>query len=267
MRRFVLALPDGEAVAISCGRGGDSTSGKQSVSSFGQALAEIDPHEYEWVSDPWVVRWKGPSNAFGIVARSTNERGADARTPEAILEAFGAFLEYAQAQDIRAVHVTLLGAGEMHVFAPWVSLVQMARAYGDWSRKDQTVEKTVAAYVYLVDRQVLALMQGGFLDITQALHGGEFGINVDTYDAGGLCVRHHELIRGDDCIGSLMDLRTQAQRAQVHVLPNPRRDARPVSCAQVQHLTFRNFGVVPGSTLVIDFRDIATCEPRAASGT
>jgi hypothetical protein len=250
------SLPDSEVVAISCGRGGDRIPGIPLVSEIGKSLTGIDPDKYEWRAGcKWVVLWPSHPRVFGIVARSTTKHGADERTPQAILDAFVAFLEFAREQRYKAVHVQLLAAGEQRVFAPWVSIVQMARAYGDWSRAQPAQADHVSAYVYVVDRSVLALMQGGFIDLAQPLQGGMFGINVDTYDSGGACSRHHELVSGDDCVGSLIELRRHADRAHVYVLPKPRRDAVPVPCRNVIQWSFRNLGLVPGSTIVIDFRD------------
>lgn len=252
----VTELPDNEVVAISCGRGGTGVPGKPLVSDLGQRLTGIQPSKFEWLDgSEWVVRWPKHPRVFGVVARSSTERGTDARTPQAILDAFVAFLHFAQKERYKAVHVQLLAAGEKRVFAPWVSIVQMARAYGDWYRSGPGGHRRVEAYVYVVDQSVLALLQGGFIDLAQPLQGGRLGINVDTYDASGACSRYHELVSGDDYVGSLKELRNCPEYAHVHALPKPRRDSVPIPCAEVERVSFRNFGLVPGSTVVIDFRD------------
>ena len=86
-----------------------------------------DQTEYAWRREG-VVQWSGLERSFGIVARSTQERGRDARTPDAIRASFLEFLDVAYDHGFKAVHVQLLAAGKKRVFAPWISLVQMARA-------------------------------------------------------------------------------------------------------------------------------------------
>src|SRR5262249_45825178 len=138
MPKSVL-LPSDEAVAISCGRGEieaghdekERQRGEPLFSRVGAAILARNDPEPQWESD-WVVRWTNVRQAYGIVAR---EFMSDERTPEAVRNAFRDFLDVARGHGLRRVHVQLLAAGDDRSFEPWVSLVQMARAYGEWFRE------------------------------------------------------------------------------------------------------------------------------------
>ena len=130
-----------EAVAISCGRSGTIDPGEPLLSRVGAGAIGYTSQSPKWL-DPYVVEWLGLPQAFGIVARELiAEQKPDAyssqdrRSPLVIATAFRAFLTLAAVRGYKTAHIQLLAAGRHLVFPPWVSLAQMARAFGEWTRR------------------------------------------------------------------------------------------------------------------------------------
>ena len=254
-------IEKGEAIAISCGRDRGGANGEEPAkpvpgSAGARALKLGEDRSHVW-HGPWIVQWNRCDNAFGIVARESG----DERTPRAIREAFYEFLKHAHEQGIHKVHMQLLAAGKQRQFAPWVSLAQMARAYGDWARQFGTKRPPVEATVYVVDPGVLSLLQGGFLDVSEELDGGHLRISVDSIEADGSSSRYFELVSADAKLSTLPELRRCSHSALLSCTPKARYEATPVPYGTVTNLTFRDFGLVSGSTLHID------CRTRSPAGT
>ena len=258
---------DREAVAASCGRG----AGSQSVSGRGVPLLgqqafdlvrEVCDGDYEWRND-WVVQWKSLKQCYGIVARELTGKGGssrDRRSPEAIRSAFRGFLEVAAADGVTVAHVQLLGVGKLRAFQPWVSLVQMARAYGQWVRETDFAinQSQVRVVVHVVDPGVLALLGGGYIDLMEQLEDTSLCISVEIIDANGQPDTHHVLVDPAATVGSLSLFPAQAGTPRLYAHPVPTRRSKPVDWSHAQEVTFRGFGLVSGSTLFVDYRPPST---------
>jgi len=162
----------GAAVAISCGRAGGpgaDVRGVPLLSSAGEAVISTGASTaFEWLG-AWTVKLQG--HAYGIVARellSHDGSSRDRRSPDAIRLAFREFLELMCSNGIREAHVQLLAAGKSRVFHPWVSLVQMTRAYGQWFRENGR-DHPLRTKIYVVDPGVIALLSGGHIDLAEQL--------------------------------------------------------------------------------------------------
>jgi hypothetical protein len=259
-------LPEGEVVAISCGRGTtnamlhEATSrGSPLVSDTGAAMMKLAEFSYDWLDD-WTVKWKSLDRAYGVVAREQTSYSVaprDRRSPDAIRMAFLSFLRLMDKQRIRLAHIQLLGAGKLRVFQPWVSLVQMARAYGQWARESNRPDDFLRVNVYVVDPGVIAMLQGGYIDLVEPLEDSRLHIDVEVIDASGSVSRYHHIVSAEKELGDLIGPLREGERARVHAHPTPTREVRPRMLQDEISRSLREFGLVSGSTLVIDYRGLA----------
>jgi hypothetical protein len=153
------------------------------------------------------------------------------------------------------------------VFEPWVSLVQMARAYGQWHRRqDAPPGSLVHVRVYVTAPDVIALMNAGQLDLAAHLQDIPLRILVEVIDAFGRAERQHLVVDADSVLEELpaFDLATQAVPA-VHATPAPGAADRPLPLDFVGWLRLRDFGLVSGSTLVVDYRPQSMAVAQAAA--
>ncbi len=255
-------LPKNEVVAISCGREeavspSDSPQGRPLVSEHGGRILRLSDRDHSWHGD-WLVRWKSIERAYGIVARDPvfiPGTSRDRRSLGAIRDSFQSFLEFMKKLDTRVAHVQLLAAGRSRVFEPWVSLLQMARAYGEW------VKQSGAAYtgsprvkVYVVDPAVIAMLSGGYIDLAQELQSCPLHINVEIVDLHGSSERYHYLVAPEERVRYIVERVRAVGQPLLYALPTPRRLAERERLANVLNRSVREFGLVSGSTLVIDYR-------------
>jgi hypothetical protein len=260
------ALAEGEAIAISCGRGEnpdakneiDRRRGVPLCSDAGRRILERKDLTPDWGSD-WVVRWTDPKRSYGVVARELNTGSRlleDQRSPEVIRTSFKDFLSIARSAKIRKAHLQLLAAGPERSFEPWISLVQMARAYGEWFRENDIGAKdAIIATVYVVDRGVIALMEGGYVDLARELQGTPIHVNIEVIDSTRRGDRYHMLVDTDKTIGSLVGVLRAQRKPFVYAFPTPTKQFSPKPLDEISKLSVREFGLVSGSTLVVDFRE------------
>lgn len=266
------SVGEGEAVAISCGRArlgapDDADLAVPLPSGAGAAMLGLpEAPAWDW-HGRWVVQWQGVPDSYGIVARESYEsdEGGDERSPEAVRRSFMAFLDLMQQRGVRHVHVQLLAAGRRRVFAPWVSLVQMARGYGAWAQTQvaRPGAALVRATVYVVDPAVLALLQGGHLDINEQLDDRMLRVHIVVLDADGQPTRHHELLQPDKPLRTLPELQRAGVRPAIHCVPSARVSRASVAYEDLLAMSFRELGLVSGGTLVLDFSRAGSDEHAA----
>jgi hypothetical protein len=258
------SLAENEAIAISCGRDPNKDATNEEERQRGVPLYGAGPRileqpkpNHQW-ENKFVIRLDAPKRAYGIVARELIEDSAtagDRRSPEAITTAFRKFLDVARSRNYRKIHVQLLAAGPEREFEPWISLVQMARAYGEWYRDNKiAANDAIVATVYVVDPGVLALVEGGYIDIGRELQGTPIHVNVEAIDKTRRGDRYHMLTPTDQPISSLVRTLPSQLKPFVYAFPSPTKHFDPKPLDKVLNKTAREFGLVSGSTLVIDFR-------------
>lgn len=253
-------------IAISCGRAKDhenhSGPGVRGVplpSSVGvKAIGLAKPLAYNWLND-WTVKWHGQEHCYGIAARELVDKGGSSgnrRSPEAIREAFYSFLEQMQSEGISIAHVQLLAAGKKRVFQPWVSLVQMARAYGQWARKNfrPPHEPSVRVKLYVVDPSIILLLNGGYIDLVEQLEDTPMQICLEIIAAEGNLDRQYVLAKGQDSLAKIAKEIGLQREPKIHARPIPRLKFTPQLLSTVKDQTVDEFGLVSGSTLTIDYR-------------
>ena len=253
-------LPQCEAVAISCGR----PSRRNGVPLVRPKIEKVvglnkeNREDCKWLNN-WTVKWTKLNNVYGIVARELMNKGdssRDRRSPEAIRIAFLKSLKKAEKHKIKVLHVQLLGAGEDKVFHPWISLIQMAKAYGQCFRERTCHNNaSLSVHLYVVDPSIIALLQGSFIDLVEHLEDSRLLIGIEVIDTSGNVTRYHQFVNADDKLAKLVgkSVRSQKHPPTVSVHPTPLLDSKPKPLPDVQGLKVKNLGLVSGSTLIIDY--------------
>lgn len=256
-------IAEDEVVAISCGRGSTSVGARDPgcgvplASEAGMKMLGLsDTNDYVCESE-WTVRWTSLPRAYGIVARDRelDASSRDLRSAEAIRTAFRDFLLLMHDKGARQAHVQLLSAGRGRVFQPWVSISQMARAYGEVFRevRSSSASEPPRVSIYVVDPGVIAMLQGGHLDLIPQLEGANLRVTVEVVDAFGRAERYHEIVPADTSLRQLVGA-TGTRQPLVSARPIPRLQHAPEPLSAVADVEVRAFGLVSGSTLVVDYR-------------
>jgi hypothetical protein len=163
------------------------------------------------------------------------------------------FLHKMEDKGIRVAHVQLLGAGRSRVFHPWICLVQMARAYGDWFASKKRGDNPLRLNVYVVDPAVIALLHGGYVNIAEHLERSPLRIAVEIIDTKGRIDRYHKIVQPNATLRDITGrLRKGKPRVYAFPAPSSRFDQR--SFDHSEDTGVREFGLVTGSTLIIDYR-------------
>ncbi|HTA94009.1 MAG TPA: hypothetical protein VK745_30735, partial [Polyangiaceae bacterium] len=152
------------------------------------------------------------------------------------------------------VHVQLLSAGQGRAFRPWISLVQMARAYGQWVKERPRSAKLPSVVVYVVTPDVVALLNAGQLHLAEHLQDALIRINVEIIDGLGMAQTHQEFVDAKDRLGDLTVFSKGPPVPRVHAVPSPHAQSGPKPLDKWMRKTeLRDFGLVSGSTLVVDY--------------
>lgn len=247
------SLPPKHCLAISCGRSGDAVKVNPELERK-LKLYQGFPH---LTGDQVVQVSRDYENVYGIIAR---EGRRDQRSPRVIRAVFTMALDVFNCLGVGTVHVQLLAAGPGRNFRPWISIVQMARAYGEWFRT--STGNRMAVRLYVVDPSVIALLQGSHLDLAEHLEGTDSRINIEVRPTVGV-VRHQRLISADEPLGTLTrGLWTREDVPRVSVEPAVTHDGCTVHTlkeAKARNSTVEDIGLVSGSTLILDY-------PKRGSG-
>ena len=256
-------LEQSAALAVSCGRdyppGRPAEPGSWGYPGLSASRArELGLRDrdgrYTWNDENgFVVRFLDAARTYGIVARDFGDDDRATRSPEAIRKALIAFFEHARETGYTTLHIQVLAAGRHRAFASWVSLTQMARAFGEWCGKSPSDTARPRVIVHVVDSELLALLDGGFLDLREALVDAPLRLQIEVVEPGGERSRYHALVPATTTLGDVADVTATNFDPTVAALPKPVHRAVPLSLKRVAHLTLRDFGLVSGSTLVIDY--------------
>ncbi len=249
-------LPANEAVAISCGRQYDkAVPGVEIADSLG--LVGVQPR---WYGDEKLfstfLRDQGRC-VYGITAREGDKD--DRRTPRVVNEAFRRALDIVCGKDYQRLHVQLLAAGPDRSFRQWISLVQMARAYGAWYRKG--TKNRIRVSVYVVDPSVITLLCGGHLDLAEHLDDTSLRVGVMIIPTQGLVERYLEIVPPACTVRTILhDLPTRDgvthgdQWPHLEVYPPVYRGTEPARVPWSLETPIEELGLVSGSTLIVDYR-------------
>ena len=245
-------LPSEEAVAISCGRSDDT------MATFSDDMGR----KYNLGSSTTTQRWLGEGNmvarfdrlnrrcVYGIAARESEDR----RTPGVVGSAFERALDELNGCGYELVHVQLLAAGPKREFLPWISLVQMARAYGVWRRR--SADNRLVVSVHVVDPSVIAPLRGGYLDLAEHLEETPLYVGIETGSAEGVFEWHGQYVDPTTKVQDLLaGLPSCDQRPLLEVYPpwSGSGRGRKEPLATVKNETVENFGLVSGSTLIVEY--------------
>lgn len=245
-------LPCKEAVAISCGRSDDSQV------KVGNEMSKKYGLDGGVTTQLWLDKGKTVARfdrlnrrcVYGIAARETKDR----RTPVVVGSAFKRALDELNRCGYETVHVQLLAAGPNREFLPWISLVQMARAYGAWHRC--SADNRLVVRVHVVDPSVIAILRGGYLDLAEHLEDTPLYVGVEIESADGVFEWHGQYVDPMTTVGGLLaGLPSCDEWPLLEVYPpwsGPARGCKP-ALATVENETVENFGLVSGSTLIVEY--------------
>jgi hypothetical protein len=261
-----------EALAVSCGRerndaAPQSLAGNPLPSRSGLRAAGLSSPASQWHNDScWVVAFAGRAHVYGIVARELvdpdqpGESPRDRRSPDAIRRAFHAFLDEMQKLGMETVYVPLLAAGSRQVFRPWMSVVQMARAYGEWHRAQVgngvAPDSLVDVEVCTDDPGVIAMLQGNYIDLSESLEAARLSLTVEIIHEDNEVLRYHRIVDGTETLNDILPNVDSigTPYPAVYPLPAVHRQRPPADFLKSIAKTVEDFGLVSGSTLVLDFR-------------
>ncbi len=238
-------LPSGHCLAISCGRSGDRPLvGPRLTAKFKlfSGFQRLNP-------DQVVTASKDFGNTYGIVARGEG----DVRSPKVVRTAFATALDFLNGRKVSQLHVQLLAVGPGRTFRPWISLVQMARAYGDWYRA--STDNRLSVHLYVVDPSVTALLQDSFLNLAEHLENTDLRVDIDVLRSTDIN-RHQRLVSRCTRLRELLsDLPHDDAVPRISVKPTVYTDQPdpPLRATEVLDRTVEDMGLVSGSTLVLDY--------------
>ena len=249
-------LPWRDALAISCGIAAD---GRPLVNPELARNLDVPASGFPVIRNAdRIVQHEEASNTYGIVAR---EPQGDRRSPRVVRTAFEDALRFSATQDVETLHVQLLAAGPNRAFRPWISLVQMARAYGNWFRTKP--DNRVRVRLYVVDPGVLALLQGSFIDLAEHLEDTGIRISIQTYPGAGAS-RHQRIVDPSTPVATLInDYPAIGGMPRIDVSPPFHSYPRGRGQGTEARATVEDLGLVSGSTLFLDYRPEGRRGPSA----
>lgn len=247
----------GECLSISAGKDGELLL----LSNYGQSrltqclrlgepdlmsrLEEVSEHIFRVRDYP----------AFVVVARDL-ATDSDYRDARVIREAAAELLKEAAASGFESVNTMLLAAGRHRKFPPYVSLIQMVKAFAAYKRLNS--ESTLRLSIYVVDPSVLSLLSSGRLDVIELLGVEDTRFWVEVW-RGPQDVRRCLEFTTDDlplkCLLEKYDIPGQGWNVQV--LPSPIEHQKVLSSLEIvaaasssqKEWTVAGVGLLPGSTL------------------
>ena len=116
----------------------------------------------------------------------------------------------------------------------------MARAYGEWFRENGIrATDAIIATVYVVDRGVITLMEGGYVDLARELQGTPIHVNIEVIDSTRRGDRYHMLVDTDKTIGSLVRALRSQRKPFVYAFPTPTKRFSPKPLDEVLNQSVR----------------------------
>ncbi len=260
--------PQGEILAVSLGRKDAGATDPRGTPRLGKVAKKLSKGgRSSWLNE-WLVEWPDAKGLVGVVAREPGTgqavKSRALRSTGAVRSSFRACLDHAGATGITLVRSQLLATGEHRTFASWVALAQMARAYGEWyaawreAPAGERPARPLRVVVHVVKEDTLALLRRGELGLAERLAGNrEIRFAVEVIDALGRTHAQQVVMDEDRPLGEVGALTLVAgQQPAVGVLPTGRPGAilGALSFDEVLEIPLKDFGVVTGSTLVVNYQ-------------
>jgi hypothetical protein len=254
-----------EVLVISVGRDDTSAKNKRGVPLLGEIATKRvkDAAPFRWIND-WIGNWPGIDHLYAVAARdiwSQFDAGSrDLRSPEAVRQGFRAFLDFASANGVTLVRSMLLAAGRTRTFEPWVSLAQMARAYGEWYScwSQAGTGEPIKVVIHVVTDDVLVQLRNGQFGLAERLRGSsEIRFRVEIIDRSGNVHVEQHVASEDQALEELPVLKlVQSMEPALGVYPygRPSSVLRKLQFTEILKISLKNFGIVTGSTLIVNYR-------------
>jgi hypothetical protein len=189
---------------------------------------------------------------YAVAARDPKLHGQVARNLEYIHPAVWALLDRCWRDGFHVVHLQLLAAG-IQIFPPTLSLIETARAYGQWRRRHPS--RDLRLVVYVIDPLVLFNMCTGRIPLHELL-------SVDTASFWLEVIRERQQVMRipvqypcSTCLGDILKAFRIPRDPNWRVLvrPAPRRSklGELSNAHNLAGQTLTSLGIVPGSTLAL----------------
>lgn len=253
----------GECVALSAGLRNSTLL----LSSYGRKILQnhlgielpsgIDTRDQKLKSCDERVWRVSDAEAFIVVARST-EVGVDYRDARIIRDATRQLLQCAEKEMFLRVHSMLLAAGSRRTSPPYVSLIQMARAFSEYRRAKVTSQLSLA--ISVVDPSVLFLLASGRLDPQEILSTTDTRFWIEIVRSTRDVVRSLEFAPTTRPLRQFLKRYHIPEGWSVEVVPSPIEGAKTIPSREIledseDNWTLDNAGILPGSTLRLSRRN------------
>ncbi len=188
---------------------------------------------------------------YAVAARNPNRHGRAARSLEYLHPAVSALLDRVWNDGFEVVHMQLLAAGRLQIFPPTWSLIETARAFGQWRRRHPS--RQLRLFVYVLDPLVLFNVSTGRLAFHELLSVDTASFWLEVVRAGNKVMRIPVQYACQTLLGEVLDEFRIPRSPEWHVWvrPAPRRMTanEPSSTQDLAEQPLTSLGIVPGSTL------------------
>jgi hypothetical protein len=249
-----------ECLLISAGKNDEDLA----ISGSGRSAAKAHfPHlDEEPVDRRSEYVWKFRNSPVYVArARDESRTGRKARDARIVFDAFREALDCARQDQFTGMQTTLLAAGQYRVFSPYVSLIQMVRAYAAWSRQQEPgFHLTISVgrdNPGKTSSRVPHLLTSGRLSLIDLVEVEELRFWVEIWRSPSDVSRFLEIADERSTLRSIMQRYgiSNGEWSAV-VVPSPVQEAEAIPARQVfedgpEDWTVVGAGIIPGSTLQI----------------
>ena len=157
---------------------------------------------------------------------------------------------------IKVVHLQLLSAGQGKVFPAWISLVQIARAFGQWlkARQGDDVDAGLQLIVYVYDPSVIFLLQLGAVDLAAELECSPIRVGVEIVRSDGGVSWQNGYVHPEALAREALNEFGEMREVAISLVPAPEAKFSPISANDIGDMTIGQLGVAAGTTIVLDYR-------------
>ena len=175
----------------------------------------------------------------------------DYRDARVIRTATTELLTCAEAAGFTIVQSMLLAAGQHRKFLPYISLVQMIKAFAAYRSEHE--QSRLKLFIYVVDPGVLSLLGSGRVDVSELLYMERTRFWIEIWRSRREVLRFLEFARGTTPLREILEPYDVDRGWEFHVIPSPIEHPKVLTTGQIfdpeSRWTVASAGLLPGSTL------------------
>ena len=245
--------------------GGKNREGLLKISGSGRNAAKahfphLDGEPDKRAETKYVWKFRN-SPVYVAQARDDGQTGRKARDARIVFDAFREALDCARQDQFTGMQTTLLAAGQNRVFSPYVSLIQMVRAYSAWSKQqEQGFHLTISVgrdNPGKTSSRVPHLLTSGRLSLIDLVEVEELRFWVEIWRSPTDVLRFLEIADERSTLRSIVERYGVSNgKWSAVVVPSPVQEAESIPAREVfddgpESWTVVGAGIIPGSTLQI----------------